>query len=339
MPSPAPLTSNKYTKDSFFLSEELLTFDSNLVIASFDIESLFTNIPLKETIDLCVDILFSNMTNIGGITKDYFHELLSICTSKSLVLFDGEFYKQIDGVAMSSPLGPTLADIFLCFHEQIWLDNCPVEFKPVIYRRFVDDIFLLFRSKEHIEKFYLYLNCQHPNIRFTSEIEENNSISFLDIKINRHNNRFLTSVYGKPTFSGVFTNFDSYIPLSYKSGLISSLLYRAFKLCSNIEIFHQEIIFLKDISKRSGYPPNFIDKCVKMFLDKIFIEKKVFSVALKKELVCVLPFIGKSLQLRSRLVKSIEQNLKFCSLNVIFQSPCKLHTLFNFKDSLDKKNH
>ena len=67
------------------------------------------------------------------------------------------------------------------------------------------------------------------------------------------------------------------------------------------------------------------------------IEKKVVSVAQKKELVCVLPFIGeKSLQLRSRLVKSKQQNLKFCSLNVIFQSPCKLH-IFKFKDSLDKK--
>ena len=66
------------------------------------------------------------------------------------------------------------------------------------------------------------------------------------------------------------------------------------------------------------------------FLNKMFIEKKVFSVA-QKELVCVL-----SLQLRPRLVKSIEQNFKFCSLNVIFQSPCKLHT-FKFKDSLGKK--
>ena len=97
---------------------------------------------------------------------------------------------------------------------------------------------------------------------------DNNSISFLDIKINRNNNRFLISVYYKPTFSGVFTNFDSYIPLLYKSGLISSLLYRAFKLCSNFEIFHQEIIFLKDIFKRNGYPSDFIDKCVKTFLDK-----------------------------------------------------------------------
>ena len=49
-----------------------------------------------------------------------------------IVLFYGEFYKQIDGVAMGSRLGPTLANIFLCFHEQIWFDNCPAEFKPLI---------------------------------------------------------------------------------------------------------------------------------------------------------------------------------------------------------------
>ena len=176
---------------------------------------------------------------------------------------------------MGSPLGPTLANIFLCFHEQIWLDNCPVEFKPVIYRRFVDDTFLLFRSKEHIEKFRLYLNCQHPNIKFTSEIEENNSISFLDIKINRDNNRFLTSVYRKPTFSGVFTNFDSYIPLSYKSGLISSLLYRAFKLCSNFEVFHQQIIFLRYKFKRNGYPSLLIN-VLKHFWTKFSERKKYF---------------------------------------------------------------
>ena len=64
----------------------------------------------------------------------------------------------------------------------------------------------------------------------------------------------------------------------------------------------------------------------------------MFSIVPKKELVCVLPFIGKkSLQLRSRLVKSIQSNLKYCNLKVVFQSPCKLRNLFQFKDTLDKK--
>ena len=121
-------------------------------------------------------------------------------------LFDQEFYKQYDGLAMDSPLGPMLANLFLCYHEKIWLQSCPSEFKPVIYRRYVDDTFLLFRSKHQIEKFRNYLNRQHKNIKFTSETENENSISFLDIKITRDNSKFMTSVYLKLNFSRVFTN-------------------------------------------------------------------------------------------------------------------------------------
>ena len=105
----------------------------------------------------------------------------------------------MDGEAMGSPFGPTFPNIFLSCHEQIWFKNCPCESKPVIYKRYVDNTFLLFRSKDHIKKFRCYLNCQHPNIKFTSEIEENNSISFLDIKIRRVNNSFSTNVYRKVT--------------------------------------------------------------------------------------------------------------------------------------------
>ena len=53
---------------------------------------------------------------------------------------------------MGSPLGPTLANAFICHFENIWLENCPTQFKPVLYRRYVDDIFLRFRLTEHVEK-------------------------------------------------------------------------------------------------------------------------------------------------------------------------------------------
>ena len=117
------------------------------------IKSLFTNIPLQETIDLCVENLFQDRTHVHNLSKDSFRELLTRTMSESLILFDQEFYKQQDGVAMGSPLGPTLANVFLCYHENIWFQDRPSEFKPVIYRRYVDDTFLLFRSKHHIEKF------------------------------------------------------------------------------------------------------------------------------------------------------------------------------------------
>ena len=59
-------------------------------------------------------------------------------------MFDCSIYQQIDGVAMGSPLGPSLANTFLAHYEQVWLDDCPDEFKPVYYKGYVDGIFVLF---------------------------------------------------------------------------------------------------------------------------------------------------------------------------------------------------
>ena len=62
---------------------------------------------------------------------------------KALFVFDEKFYEQRDGVAMGSPLGTTLANIFMCHFENIWLENCPAHFKSTAYRRFVEDSFTL----------------------------------------------------------------------------------------------------------------------------------------------------------------------------------------------------
>ena len=94
-----------------------------------------------------------------------------------------------------------------------------------------------------IENFSYYLNLQHTNRKLTSEM--NNSLSFLGIKIARENSKFTASVYRKPTFSGVVTNFESFIPNWYKYGIIFTLLHRPFRLCSNFELLRQEIENLK----------------------------------------------------------------------------------------------
>ena len=99
---------------------------------------------------------------------------------------------------MGSPLGPTLANAFLCH-------SCPIHVKPMICKRYIDDIFVLFSFKEHLQLFADYMNKQHKCLKFTSEAENDNSLSFLDSKIARHNQQFKTSVYRKPTLSGVVT--------------------------------------------------------------------------------------------------------------------------------------
>ena len=111
--------------------------------------------------------------------------MLQLAVKESVFVFDNQLFRQIDGVAMGYPLGPTLANLFLCFHENKWLSQCPSEFKQIKYNRYVDDCFLIFKSKEHATKFLDYLNSKHKNISFTSEYENNNQLPFLDILIEK----------------------------------------------------------------------------------------------------------------------------------------------------------
>ena len=127
-------------------------------------------------------------------------------------------------------------------------------------------------------------------------------LSFLDIKISCENNKFVTSVYRKPTFSGVFTNFENFIPDICKHGLIETLLHRSFRLCSNYEKFHREIKTLKSIIKRNSYPHNLVNHFIKEFLNNLFVERDLNFTVPRRELIFVLPYLGKaSLHLGTKL--------------------------------------
>ena len=125
------LTSNEYTiKDSFAFAKEIVGEESEFFMGSLDVDSVFTNIPLEETIDICTNTLFKNIEKVEGLSKIEFKELLSLTTKESYFIFNGQLYKQVYGVAMGSPLGPTLANTFLVHFEKNWLQNCLSDFKP-----------------------------------------------------------------------------------------------------------------------------------------------------------------------------------------------------------------
>ena len=115
-----PLTTNCYTlKNSYDFVKEINNIDmSNKVMASFDVQSLFTNIPLNETIDIITNGLFNDSPKFMDFTPNQFKELLEIAVKESPFIFNNKVYMQTDGVAMGSCLGPTFANVFLCFHEK-----------------------------------------------------------------------------------------------------------------------------------------------------------------------------------------------------------------------------
>ena len=250
-----PLTKNEYT-----LAKEIREQDHTLSMGSLDVDSLFTNIPFDKTIDIYVNHLFENTNFVECFTKSELKQLLSLATKESHFIFNGLPYTQIDGVAMGSPLGPSLTNAILSYHEKNWLNNCSQGFKPVFYGPYVDDIFVLFKSNDHLKYFQDFRNSCHINMSFSMETEKENKLSFLDVEIIREQGKITTTIYRKPTFSGVYSNFESFLPSVYKSGMVYTLVYRRFRICSNWTQFHTELTFLKWIFQKNGYPKNVIDK-------------------------------------------------------------------------------
>ena len=113
----------------------------------------------------------------------------------------------------------------------------------------VCNVFILVEKIKHVGKFKEYLNSKHQNINFTSEIECDGKMPFLDNLIDRKGGGgdFITRVYRKPTFTGVYTHYESFLPSVYKFGLLSTLLFRYFSICSSFTLFHLEVIEFKNI--------------------------------------------------------------------------------------------
>ena len=305
-------------------------------MGSLDVDALFTSIPLDETISICVGELFKDQNSVKNLTKVDMKKLLNLAVKNTLFLFDGTFYNQIDGVAMGSPLGPSLANVFMCYHEKVWLDECPIEFKPNFYRRYVDDIFVLFDSVNKFEKFKAYLNSKHKNIKFTSEIEVDGKIPFLDILVDRNGDEITTSVYRKPTFTGVYTHFDSFIPSVYKIGLLSTILFRYYSICSSFQLFHLEVLKFKNIFLKNGYPVKLLDSCIHKFLEKLFVKKVVRDTVPKKEYNIVLPYLGTlSCKIQKQFRKLFREFIPSGKINIIFKTERRISHFLKFKDVLN----
>ena len=99
---------------------------------SFNIKSLFTTVPLDETIDICAQALFDIKSLEISLTKKKFTKLLRLATSSVEFSPNSQMYKQLDGVAIGSPLGPELVNIFAGSREALLLGKMSI---PLFYSR------------------------------------------------------------------------------------------------------------------------------------------------------------------------------------------------------------
>ena len=253
--------SNRTVADSFDFCDKIRSINLNDTpnhFCSFDAVSLFTNVPLEETVDM-IKIIADKKDLDLRIPFDLLKRLVLLCTQNVQFSFNNKYYFQKDGVAMGSPLGPLLADIFMGYAENFLFDN---SLSPLQYYRFVDDTFVVFRHRNEVPAYLSMLNSLHPSLQFTVEHENDNCLSFLDVSVLRSAGGFpKTTVYRKPTWSGLYLHFFSHAPLSYKRNLVHCLFQRAYRrpICSS-DLFSYESNILTQTLLANGYPTAFITK-------------------------------------------------------------------------------
>lgn len=103
-------------------------------------------------------------TNVNlKVNSFHFRKLLHFATEDAGFMFSNSLYQQLNKMSMDSPLGPSVANVFLAHHETVWLKAFPLHFKPFLNMRYVDDCFVLFKERTHADQFLEYLKSKYPN--------------------------------------------------------------------------------------------------------------------------------------------------------------------------------
>jgi len=238
------------------------------ILASFDVVSLFTNVPLDLAIK-SLTVRWEMIERSTNIKKDEFLSAVNFVLTSTYFTFNSKIYKQTFGTPMGSPLSPIIADLVMCDLEENILNSLNV--KPILYYRYVDDI-IISATEEEIHDILKKFNGYHHRLKLTLETEANRCLNFLDLSLKvEKNNRIMLDWFQKPTFSGRFLSFFSNHPISHKIGTIYNLVDRAIKLSH--PIYHEKNLTLCiKLLLDNGYPLNLVFNKINLRLKKIFVQ-------------------------------------------------------------------
>ncbi len=321
-----PLVDHKYIlKDTFEFVYKVSTIDpkKDKYLISYDVVSLFTNIPTLETIEIILNRAFSlGLKLFHNLDREELRHLLTVCTQESHFQFNGNYYDQIDGVAMGSPLGPLFANFFMADFEHKHMTALQ-DIGINIWLRYVDDVFATLDNKEAAEKALDYLNRQHNNIKFTIEHEENNRLPFLDTCVVRHHNtKYTTTMYFEKTFTGLYLNWTSLTARRYKTGLVKCLANRIWRICTDEEEREKELQALKHRLLLNDYPPKVIDHEIDKFKQRKQMQTCQPPPKPDTKRFIVLPYTSKKCEdFAIRLRNLVTSNFAEVDFNVAFQTP------------------
>ena len=232
--------------------------DKGETMVSFDVSSLFTNVPIVDTIDIIRDRLEEDdsLEDRTPLSPHRVAELLQLCLRSTYFSFNGEFYEQREGAAMGSPVSAVVANLYMEFFEELAVRTAPA--RPRIWKRYVDDTFTLVK-KGDVDELLVHLNSIRPSIKLTTELEEGGSIPFLDTRVTRKvDGKLDVTVYCKPTHTDRYLHFSSHHPTHVKKGLVRCLYDRARNITKEASNLETEKAHLSGALQRNGYPAAFV---------------------------------------------------------------------------------
>ena len=228
-------------------------------IATLDVENLFTNVPINETIEYICDKVYRGDKEPIPIPEKILRDLLYTCTSEVPFLSHrGELFRQAGGVSMGSPLGCLFAEMYMAKVEERTFRSID---RPRIYVRFRDDIFVTVDKTQEIEVLAQTLKDKSI-LNFTVEQSINDKVPFLDVSVNRLNNRFKTNVYTKPTNVGRCLNANGECSDTYKQSVVSSYVNRALSHNQDWAEVDRELSRVRQLLTNNGYNGNMIEKVI-----------------------------------------------------------------------------
>jgi hypothetical protein len=231
-------------------------------IRSYDVTALFTSVPVDKALNIIEQRLKNDttLTERTSIPPPDIVRLLNICLNCTYFIFQEQYYLQIHGAAMGSPVSPIVCNIYMEEFEKNAIENA--QYPPRIWKRYVDDTYTILK-KAHADSFTVYLNSLDEHIKWTTEGEtqaEKDGISerqipFLDtLSVVDEEGRINTRVYRKTTHTDQYLNFSSNHPLEHKVSVVRTLMKRAETLVNKDEDKRAEIEHVTSTLNLNGYP-------------------------------------------------------------------------------------
>ena len=331
-----PLTLNDYTiKDSYDVAARIRQIpqqllDEGYVFVSFDVTSLFTNVPLDRTINVILNRIYKKGLIKTRLKKTTLKKLIKDTCTKTVFSCNDQLYEQINGVSMGSSMGPVLANIIMTELESVIITKLIDAGTIKFYGRYVDDTLLLVKPSD-ITKIHDLLNSFDPSIKFTVDKFDNEVPHFLDLEISPDG----LSIFRKDTNTGQYTNFDSYENWNYKTAWIKSLVTRAKRICSDHKL-NQELSTIRQFASWNSFPSSISNALIKRTLNKTNTEKENKQTDKNETVIWLrMPYFGDQ---STQMVRSLEAKLRRCvrpDKKLIFKttfSTTKINFFTNNKD-------